>query len=78
MTNPKKKAPRLLKPRSPEGFYYNRLPPPGSKARQEIERKELATRMEITELHEKLQREADPKFQAAQRAFEEYLDGRKY
>lgn len=69
----KSKSARMVKP-SPDGkLFYNRLPPKGTDAREELDRKELAAKMELEELHNKLQQDNDPKFQAAQAALKKHI-----
>lgn len=70
---PKSKSSRILKPTSTGGMHYNRLPPKGTEAREELDRKELAAQMDLEEFNQKLQQDNDPKFQAAQAALEKYI-----
>ena len=64
---------RILKPTNSFGTEYSRLPPPGSKAREEIDHKEFLAEEEIKDYLCKLERASDPIIAKQDKAFEEYL-----
>lgn len=69
----KEKSGRLLKPANKQGMEYSRMPPPGTKARKDIEQREFIAKAQLQEKINKVKPKTK-KQKLADKALQDHLN----